>query len=133
MARALAVSGPVILVATARGVYRSRDGGERWEPPDETLPGHLEAGLLVRDPSSPSTIYAGFAVTGQAELRRRAAEGRSALMGLRMSDNLARGAAFFALLTLGAIVVLRYRVRSSYRTKQSEPSPSGGWRAPRSR
>ena len=133
MARGLAVSAPVILVATARGVYRSHDGGEGWEPPDETLPGHLEAGLLVRDPSSPSTIYAGFAVTGQDELRRRAAEGRSALMRLRMSDNLTRGAAFFALLTLGAIVVLRRRVRSSYRTPQSEPSPSEGGRAPRSR
>ena len=87
----------------------------------------------MRDPSSPSTIYAGFAVTGQDELRRRAAEGRSALMRLRMSDNLTRGAAFFALLTLGAIVVLRYRVRSSNRTPQSEPSPSGGGRVRRSR
>ena len=133
MARGLAVSGPVIMVATARGVYRSHDGGERWEPPDENLPGHLEAGLLVPDPSSPSTIYAGFAVTGQDELRRRAAEGRSALMRLRMSDNLARGAAFFALLTLSAIVVLRHRVRSSYRTPQSESAPSEGGRAPRSR
>jgi len=124
--RGLIVSGSTIVAATDRGVYRSPDGGERWESPDENLPAHLEAGFLMRDPTSPSTIYAGFALTAPDALRRQAAEGRSALMRLSMS-NLAGGAAFLALLMLGAIVVLRRLARSSYRAAQAEPpAPAAG-------
>jgi photosystem II stability/assembly factor-like uncharacterized protein len=61
--RGLAVVGPIVLLATDRGLYRSPDGGERWEAQTGNLPAHLEAGPLVRDPASPSTIYAGFSLT----------------------------------------------------------------------
>ena len=124
--RGLIVSGSTIVAATDRGVYRSPDGGERWESPDQNLPAHLEAGFLMRDPTDPSTIYAGFALTAPDALRRQAAEGRSALMRLSMS-NLAGGVAFLALLMLGALVVLRRLARSSYRATQAEPpAPAAG-------
>jgi hypothetical protein len=104
--RGVAVMGPSVLLATDRGVYRSPDGGDRWEPPSNALPAHLEAGPLVRDPLSASTVYVGFAFTPYAELWRQAAEGRSALARLD-AVNLAGGAAFLALLTLGAALTLR--------------------------
>jgi photosystem II stability/assembly factor-like uncharacterized protein len=104
--RGVGVMGPSVLLATDRGVYRSPDGGDRWEPPSNALPAHLEAGPLVRDPLSASTVYVGFAFTPYAELWRQAAEGRSALARLD-AVNLAGGAAFLALLTLGAALTLR--------------------------
>ena len=86
----------------------------------------------MRDSTSPSTIYAGFALTAPDALRRQAAEGRSALMRLSMS-NLAGGAAFLALLMLGAIVVLRRLARSSYRATQAEPPAPAAGRPSKSR
>ena len=122
------ISVEILSALRAHGVHavgvsgmRTTDGGKRWESPDENLPAHLEAGFLMRDPTSPSTIYAGFALTAPDALRRQAAEGRSALMRLSMS-NLAGGVAFLALLMLGAIVVLRRLARSSYRAAQGEPT-----------
>ena len=38
LARAMAISGAAIVIATDRGVFRSADGGERWEPPKASLP-----------------------------------------------------------------------------------------------
>ncbi len=79
VARAVAVSGRVILIATDRGVYRSPDDGERWELPSDGLPAHVEAGLLALDPGSPTTRYAGFALMPYDELSRRAVEGGRAV------------------------------------------------------
>src|SRR5204863_215736 len=62
MALAMAISGEVIVIATDRGVFRSADGGERWELPKEGLPAHLAARVLVGDSRSPTTLYAGLAV-----------------------------------------------------------------------
>ena len=70
-ARALAVSGDVIMIATDRGVFRSSDAGARWEPPKESLPAHLAASVLVRDPRSPNTFYAGFALAAYEDLRQQ--------------------------------------------------------------
>ena len=70
MARALAISGDVILVATDRGLFRSPDAGKRWDPPREGLPAHLIAGVLVSDPRRPATLFAGFAPTSYEELRQ---------------------------------------------------------------
>jgi photosystem II stability/assembly factor-like uncharacterized protein len=113
-ARAVAGSGPVIVVATDRGVYRSADVGQRWELPSASLPAHLEAGLLVRDPLSPATLYAGFALIPAEELRQRSAEGGRAFARLDRAS-LAGGAAFLALLGLGAGAALRHLVRTNYR------------------
>ena len=108
--RGVAVASSSVLLATDRGVYRSPDGGDRWEAPSNALPAHLEAGPLVRDPLSASTMYVGFASTPYAELWRQAAEGRSALARLD-AVTLAGGAAFLALLTLGAVATLRRLAR----------------------
>jgi hypothetical protein len=124
--RGIIVVDPVIVLATDRGVYRSPDGGQRWEPPSASLPAHLEAGPPVRDPLDPSTIYAGFAVTPSDRLRRQAAEGGSAFARLSVAD-LAGGAAFLALLTLGALAAVRRLARSRYRTPLGPPS-SRRWR-----
>jgi photosystem II stability/assembly factor-like uncharacterized protein len=110
--RGLAVVGPIVLLATDRGLYRSPDSGERWESKTEHLPAHLEAGPLVRDPASPSTIYAGFSLTPYPALWRRAAEGGSALSRLG-TTNLVGGAAFLVLLLLASVAAVR-RLRASY-------------------
>ena len=72
IARAVAVLDDVIMVATDRAVFRSADAGESWAPPDGSLPAHLAAGMLVRDPRSPATLYAGFAIAQYEDLQPRA-------------------------------------------------------------
>jgi hypothetical protein len=126
VARAVAVSAHVIVIATDRGVYRSPDEGERWELPSEGLPAHLDAGLLVRDPVSPATLYSGFALIPSEELRQRSAEGGRAFARLD-GASLAGGVAFLALLGLGAGAVLRRLARTSYRGLGDRPaSPALG-------
>jgi hypothetical protein len=121
---AFAVLDPVVLVATDRGVYRSPDGGARWEPPSEGLPGHLEAGPLVVDPRTPGTVYAGFALTPYAQLRRQAADGTSALAQLG-PITVAGATAFLALLGLGAAAALRRLARAHYRVPRPAPPRQG--------
>jgi hypothetical protein len=70
-AHALAISGSTILVATDRGLFRSSDRGNRWDPPREGLPAHLIAGVLVPDPRRPATLFAGFAPKSYEELRQQ--------------------------------------------------------------
>jgi photosystem II stability/assembly factor-like uncharacterized protein len=116
IARAVAASGHVLLIATDRGLFRSLDAGERWELSSESLPAHLEAGLLVRDPLNPGTLYAGFALTPAEELRQRSTEGGRAFARLDIAS-LAGGAAFLALLALGAGALVRRLARTHYRTQ----------------
>ena len=71
LARAMAISGAVIVIATDRGVFRSSDGGERWQLPQENLPAHVAARILVGDLRNPATLYAGFALTGYEELQQQ--------------------------------------------------------------
>jgi photosystem II stability/assembly factor-like uncharacterized protein len=115
-ARAIAASGNVLLIATDRGLFRSLDAGERWQLSSEGLPAHLEAGLLAGDPLNPGTLYAGFAVTPAEELRQRSTEGGRAFARLDIFS-LAGGAAFLALLGLGAGALLRRLARTHYRTQ----------------
>jgi hypothetical protein len=122
VARAVAVSGHVILIGTDRGVYRSPDAGERWELSSESLPAHLEAGLLVHDPLSPATLYAGFALIPSEELRQRSAQGRGAFARLDISSLLG-GAAFLALLALGAGAVVWRLARTHYRIRLDRRVP----------
>ena len=46
-----------LYAATIDGVFRSRDGGARWQATDESLSFTVPA--LAIDPSNPSTVYAG--------------------------------------------------------------------------
>ena len=107
---AVAASGPGIVLTTHRGVFRSPDGGQRWEMLADNLPVHLEAGPLVRDPVDPATLYAGFALTPSDELRRAAARDRSSLADLAAGE-LAGAAALLGALGLGAAVALRRLAR----------------------
>jgi photosystem II stability/assembly factor-like uncharacterized protein len=99
-------SGAAVVLATDRGLYRSADGGEQWTLLADTLPAHLEAGPLVRDPGEPATLYAGFALIPYTELWRLAAERQTAL-GRIGPAGLAGGVAFFVVLGLTAAGTLR--------------------------
>jgi photosystem II stability/assembly factor-like uncharacterized protein len=76
---AIAATGTSLVLTTDWGLYRSPDGGERWQLVNDNVPPHLEAGPLVRDPVDPATLYAGFAATPYAELWRRATESHTSL------------------------------------------------------
>jgi photosystem II stability/assembly factor-like uncharacterized protein len=96
-----------IVVATDRGLFRSGDRGESWTLLSDNLPAHLEAGMLVRDPVDPATLYAGFSLIPYAELWRRAASGEGALARVSLMS-LAGGVVLLALLALGAVAALRW-------------------------
>jgi hypothetical protein len=94
------------VLTTDRGLYRSGDGGERWEALGDSVPAHLEAWPLVRDPSDPATLYAGFALIPYPELWRLAAERTSALARVG-PIGLAGSIALLALVGLLAALALR--------------------------
>ena len=118
-ARAVAVSGHVILIATDRGVFRSVDAGGSWEPPKEGLPAHLAAGVLTRDPRNPSTVYAGFAVAQYADLLPRVPQTGGAFGGVGWMTAVG-GVVILLLLALSAIVAVQHLVRTRVR-----PDPNG--------
>jgi photosystem II stability/assembly factor-like uncharacterized protein len=101
-----------VVVSTHRGVYTSLDGGASWDAVTDTLPGHIEAGPLVRDPLEPLTIYVGFALTPYDEQWRRAVDGRSAASRLGLAD-LVGAAAFLGLLAIGGGMALQWLARRS--------------------
>jgi hypothetical protein len=118
--RGIAASGQVVVLATDRGLYRTADGGERWQPLVDNLPAHLEAGPLVRDPVDPATLYAGFALTPYPELWRRAAEGGTALGRVNVISLLG-GVVFLTLMAWTAVVAVR-RVRRYYGPSRQDVS-----------
>lgn len=108
---AVAEKGTIIVLTTHRGLFRSTDGGHSWTLMEGNLPVHLEAGPLVRDPASPTTLYAGFALTPYNELWRIAIEG-SSLIGRVDPLSLAGGAAFLILLIILGSIMVRWLARS---------------------
>jgi photosystem II stability/assembly factor-like uncharacterized protein len=94
------------VLSTDRGLYRSLDGGARWEVPGDNLPAHLEAWPLVRDPSAPGTLYAGFALIPYSEIWRLAAERTTALARVGPMG-VAGSVAFLALIGFAAAGALR--------------------------
>jgi photosystem II stability/assembly factor-like uncharacterized protein len=102
---ALSVSGRDAVLTTDRGLYRSTYGN-RWEIPGDNLPAHLEAWPLVRDPTDPATLYAGFALIPYPELWRLAAEQSSALARVTPMG-LAGSVAFLVLVGLAGVAALR--------------------------
>ena len=115
---AVTVSVETIVVATDRGLFRSAEGGESWTLLSDNLPAHLEAGMLVRDPIDPATLYAGFSLIPYAELWRRAASGEGTLGRVSLTS-LAGGVVLLALLALAAVVALR-RLAPYYRSSVRE-------------
>src|SRR5438445_12503816 len=110
--RGMAASGEVIVLATDRGLYRTADGGVRWQFLVDNLPAHLEAGPLARDPVDPSTRYAGLALTPYPDLWRRGGEGGTKL-GRVDIISLAGGVLFLTLMALGAAAAI-HRLRRYY-------------------
>jgi hypothetical protein len=108
---AVAEGGTVIVLTTHRGLFRSVDGGRSWGLVESNLPVHLEAGPLVRDPTHPSTFYAGFALMPYSELWGMAIQGGSLL---RRVDplSLAGGAAFLILLAVFGVIAVRWLARA---------------------
>ena len=102
---ALSVSGRDAVLTTDRGLFRSAEG-KRWEIPSDNLPAHLEAWPLVRDPTDPATLYAGFALIPYPELWRLAAEQTSALARVTPMG-WAGSVAFLLLVGLGGAAALR--------------------------
>jgi photosystem II stability/assembly factor-like uncharacterized protein len=97
---ATARAGALIVLTTHKGLLRSADGGSTWAQVEGTLPVHLEAGPLVRDPHDAQTMYAGFALVPFSELRRRAEQGSNLLSQLD-PVSVAGAGAFLLLLLIG--------------------------------
>ncbi len=111
---AASADGALIVLTTDRGVYRSQDAGDNWTLIEGNLPVHLESAPLVRDPSDPGTLYAGFSLTPYDEIWRRAVEG-SNLLAQVDPMSLAGAAAFLILLALAAIYAVRRLLRFARR------------------
>ena len=118
--RGVSAIGAGVVVTTDRGIFRSHDRGEHWMAMVDNLPAHLEAGPLVRDPSDPATVYAGFAVTPYPEFWNRSLD---SLATLRQIDpmSLLGALVFLILLVLVAVIALR-RLRRHYATPLSVTS-----------
>jgi photosystem II stability/assembly factor-like uncharacterized protein len=86
-----------VVVATHRGLFRSTDGAQTWALVEGNLPVHLEARPLVRDPTEPNTLYAGFSLLPYAQVWRVAVEGGN-LLGRLDWVSLAGALAFLLLL-----------------------------------
>ena len=71
-ARALAILGDVVVIATDRGVFRSSNAGAQWEPPREGLPAHLPAGCTGLGPAPSGHVLCRI----RADLLRGAAAAR---------------------------------------------------------
>jgi photosystem II stability/assembly factor-like uncharacterized protein len=99
-----------LVVTTARGMYRSVDGGSTWTLTEGNLPVHLEAGPLVRDPSDARTLYAGYSLMPYAEVWRTALEG-SNLLARTDPISLAGGLAFVLLLIIIGALLVRWLAR----------------------
>jgi len=99
-----------LVVTTHRGMYRSDDGGQNWILKENSLPAHLEAGPLVRDPAEARTLYAGYSLLPFPELWRSAVEGRNLLSRVD-PVSLGGGFAFVALLTIGGILLVGWLER----------------------
>jgi hypothetical protein len=107
-------TGNAVVVTTHRGLYRSADAGRTWALLEDNLPVHLEARPLMRDPSSPETLYAGFSLIPYGELWRTALEGGTLLNRVDMLS-LAGGLAFLLLLGVLGVLSARWLFRRSIR------------------
>lgn len=110
--RGLAVSDDesTLVLATHRGIMRSHDQANTWVQVESTLPVHLEAGLLQRDPHDALTLYAGFSLSPYSEMWHRAEQGGSLLAQLDPLS-LAGGVAFLVTLLVAGVYSARWLSR----------------------
>ncbi len=111
-----------LVVTTARGMYRSSDGGATWALKEGNLPIHLEAGPLVRDPGDARTLYAVYSLMPYVEVWRTALEG-SNLLARADPVSLAGGCAFLLLIMIAGGLVVRWLARQRT-AKPLSPGPS---------
>ena len=111
-----------LVAATHRGLYRSADGGSTWMQLQDNLPVHLEARPLVRDPTSPETLYAGYSLIPYGELWRTSVEGGNLLNRVDLIS-LAGGLAFLLLLGLLGVLGARWLLRRSTSSLLSQHEP----------
>lgn len=102
--------GRILVLTTHRGAYRSTDGAQSWGLLEGNLPIHLEARLLVRDPSHAGTLYVGYALMPYGEIWRSAVEGGNLLSRID-AINLGGAVAFMVLLCLGGFFLTRWLIR----------------------
>ena len=114
--------GNTIAVSTHRGLYRSTDGGKTWVQAQGSLPVHLEAGALVRDPHDAGTIYVPFSLTPYHEIRRRALEGSNLLSQIDTFSLIGAGAFFILFVVAGGYAVRKLMQSSSERTSSTGTS-----------
>src|SRR5262249_9217470 len=99
-----------IVVTTHRGMYRSEDGGQNWILKENSLPAHLEAGPLVRDPTEMRTLYAGLSLPPFPDLGAGAAGGQN--LPPRLDPvSLAGGFVFITLLIIGGFLLVGWLER----------------------
>jgi hypothetical protein len=113
-----------VVLTTDRGLYRSADG-KSWHMPGDSLPAHLEAWPLVRDPGDPDTLYAGFALRPYSELWRVAAE-RSAARSLVGATGLAPTVTLFALVGLAVVGAVGWLLRYDRDRRTHAPAAPDG-------
>ena len=94
-----------IVLTTHRGVMRSVDAGKVWSIVESTLPVHLEAGPLIRDPHDAATLYAGFSMTPYNELWRRATGGANLMAQLDPVSLAGAAALLISLIVLSSLGV----------------------------
>jgi hypothetical protein len=123
MVQGIVAAGRTIVLATARGLYRSADGGDDWKLVTENVPAHAEAKFLVGDPADAATLYAGFAAASYSELWRQAGDSVAA----RRRTGLVGVMAFLVLVAVIAGLTLRRLARHD-RTPPEREAPA---RAPR--
>ena len=121
---AVSVRGRDAVLTTDRGLYRSADG-KSWQMPGDSLPAHLEAWPLVRDPNDPDTLYAGFALVPYSELWRVAAE-RSAARSLVGATGLAPTVTLFALVGLAVVGAVGWLLRYDRDRRTHAPAAPDG-------
>jgi photosystem II stability/assembly factor-like uncharacterized protein len=116
----IAASDEAVVVATSRGIYRSVNGGEDWKPVTDIVPSHLGAGPLLRDPSDPASLYAGFALVPYRELWQRTADRNRGSVRVG-AGSLVGGGVLLILVTLVAVVALRWLGRYYQPAVRSDP------------
>jgi hypothetical protein len=99
-----------LVVTSQRGTWRSATGGQDWQLAESSLPAHLEAGPLARDPGDPRVLYVVYSLLPYAEVWRAAVEGGSVLTRLDFVSLLG-GAAFCLLLVIGGALVVQRLAR----------------------
>jgi ABC-type spermidine/putrescine transport system permease subunit II len=78
-----------------------------WTLITESVPAHLEAGPLVRDPLNAASLYAGFSLLPYQEIWQRSASQRSALAHVSVTSLIAGTFALTVVIAVGVGGLLR--------------------------